>query len=310
MGTSPLLGDLPGALPRRPLVTGADGVIGRAVVAALTDAGCLVTGLSPAWRQESPAHRLVTGDATDLDTLDEAATGCDAVVHLAALTTLEAGEPYEVYRINTDATFATLFTAGRHRIGRVAVAGSINASGVPAHRHGPLPAYYPIDHALPRHLDDWYSLSKASDELTAEMAASRWDLTAVVLRLPLVGVPHRIREHARRDDARQVREGWSYIDLRDAVRAFAHALTAPVSGALVVSVSAADTMRSEPTEELLQRYAPAVPRRRRFEGRETLIDLDRARTCLQFEPLHSARNDIDARQGPTDHDPSSEEIIR
>jgi hypothetical protein len=41
-----------------------------------------------------------------------------------------------------------------------------------------------------------------------------------------------------------------------------------------------------PTEDLLDRYAPRVPRLRRFPGREVPIDLTRARTLLGFRAEH------------------------
>lgn len=274
-------------LPTHVLVTGAGGSIGGDVVGLLHAHGVMVTGLSDRWRRPGPADVVVTGDATDEAVVAGALADVDAVVHMAGIPGAELAPSYRGYRTNTDATFNVLAQAGERGVRRAVIASSINAFGVPAHQRELLPAYYPIDEEIPRQLDDWYSLSKASDELTAEMAASRWAMTVVALRFPLTTIPSRVRELATVEKHRQIREGWSYLDRRDAARAVIHALVAPLTGAHVIGLSAADTFREEPTEALLDRYAPGVPRRRAFEGREALIDTTRARTLLGFTPRHT-----------------------
>jgi len=155
------------------LVTGADGKIGRAVVDDLLARGIAVTALSLGWSRPSPADRVITGDATDEADIAGALADVDGVVHMAAIAHRDLAPPYEVFRTNTDATFNVLAQAGERGIRRAVIASSINAFGVPMHRERLLPAYFPIDEDIPYALDDWYSLSKRCDELTAEMAASR-----------------------------------------------------------------------------------------------------------------------------------------
>lgn len=277
-----------GRAPRRVLVTGADGKIGREVVADLVDRGIGVTALSPAWRSPTRADRVVTGDATVEADVAAALADVDAVVHLAAIAHRDLAPPYEVYRTNTDATFNVLSQAGERGILRAVIASSINAFGVPMHHREILPAYFPLDEDVPVVLDDWYSLSKRSDELTAEMAASHWSMTVVSLRFPYVGSPVEVRQHARHPDHQQIREGWSYLDLADAVAAVHAGLLAPLTGAHVIALSAPDTYREEPSEELLARFAPQLPLRRPVPGRGALIDTTRARELLGFVARRSA----------------------
>lgn len=275
---------LGGRLPERVLVTGADGKIGRAVVEHLVARGVTVTGLSPAWHGPTRAHRTVTGDVTCEADVAAALRGADAVVHLAALAHPRLGTPYEVYRVNTGGTFNVLAQAGQLGIRRAVIASSINAFGVPLNHRDVLPAYFPIDEEIPVALDDWYSLSKRSDELTAQMAASRWDMGVVALRYPAVVTPAEVPGLAERAGLQEAREGWSYIELDDAAEVTVRALAAPVAGSIVVGVAAATTYMPEDTEVLLDRYAPFVPRRRVFPGRSGLIDTSRAQTLLGFAP--------------------------
>lgn len=292
-GGGPPLPPLPPPPPTRPgrvLVTGADGLIGRATVAALLAEGIAVTAFALDWRRPSPADRTVTGDATEEADIAAALEGADAVVHLAAIPHRDLAPPYQVYRTNTSATFNVLSQAGSLGIRRAVTASSINAFGVPMNHHGMLPAYFPLDEEIPVELDDWYSLSKRSDELTAAMAASHWGMAVVALRFPYVARASDLRRHAEaliRDPGGRVREGWSYLDVRDAARAALCALTARVDGALVVGLSAADTLIAEDSAALLDRYAPDVPRRRPIPGRSALIDTSRAREALGFLPRHS-----------------------
>ena len=260
----------------RVLVTGAAGLIGAATVRHLTAADVAVVEL--------------VGDATDEHGVGAAVQGCDAVVHLAALAHPSMGTPREVFTNNVVATFTVLAAAHEHGARRVVLASSINASGVPMNPHGPLPAYFPLDEDLPVDIADAYSLSKQVDEHSAAMAARAWGLDVVALRFPLVRARAELAEIAAEvaaDPAGAMRTGWSYLLVADAARAVHAALVAPVTGAHVVGLSAADTLLAVPTRTLLDTYAPTVHRRRTFTGTEPLVDTTRARQLLGFEPHES-----------------------
>jgi nucleoside-diphosphate-sugar epimerase len=102
------------------------------------------------------------------------------------------------------------------------IASSINAYGGPFNSHDVRPAYYPLDERLPADLDDPYSLSKFTDERTAEMAARHWGTDIIALRFPMTAPQEVLLEHAAQateDLAHGATEGWSYLDVRDAARA-------------------------------------------------------------------------------------------
>lgn len=285
----------------RVLVTGADGHIGRAVTEHLVHSGYGVTALSLSFEEPSAADRVEVGDARSPQVVARAAEGADAIVHLAAIPHPSLGTPWEVFTSNTTATFTVLAEAGGRGIPRVVLASSINAFGVPMNPHEVAPAYYPIDEDIPTDVGDAYSLSKLTDENAAHMAHRRWGTTVVSLRFPFVGSTDRLlgrKRHAEAHPASGSREGWSYLDLRDATAVVRAALEAPIEGAVVIGVSAGDTILDRPTAELLGEFAPAVPLRRAVGPRESLIDTGRARALLGFSPRHSVHRTESTAQTP------------
>jgi nucleoside-diphosphate-sugar epimerase len=290
--------------PRRVLVTGAGGEIGSATTTYLEEHGIRVTGLSLSAPERTAASTLIIGDATSPTDVASALEGVDAVVHLAAIPHPSLGTPFEVYRTNVTATFNVLGQAAELGVGRAVIASSINAFGIPFNPHRVFPAYFPLDEGIPTDIADAYSLSKQSDELTARMAARRWGIDVVAFRFPLVKEAETLREAAiaqSADPQLGVREGWSYLDVRDAVVAIYLALTEDISGAHVIGLSARDTLIDLPTEQLLADFAPDVPIRRRIKGTGTAIDTDRARALLGFEARHSVHDvPTDATQSSVD----------
>jgi nucleoside-diphosphate-sugar epimerase len=263
---------------RRLVVTGSKGRIGSAVCERLDGLGARVVGV----------------DTLEIDTQDaaavvEAVQGADCVVHLAAIPSPELAPWPEVFADNVTSTFNVLTAAGEAGVRRMMLASSINASGLPMNSHDVRPAYYPFDEDLPTDIDDPYSLSKAVDEQTARMAARHRDADVVAVRFPLTVEWGRLLEHAENSEqnpADGVRGGWSYLDVRDAARVAELALTRPIRGVHRVFVCADRTIVPFATEDLLDAYAPGVPRLWRFVGREVPADLTRARTLLGFRAEH------------------------
>lgn len=285
----------------RVLVTGAAGKVGRAVTRLLTERGTRVTALSIGYPQPLDADRVLVGDTTDEQAVATALDGVTAVVHLAAMPGRDAGEPYDVYRTNVNSTFNVLSQAARRGIRRAVIASSINAFGVPMNQHDVMPAYFPIDEEIPTDIDDWYSLSKHSDELTAQMVARHWGMAVAALRFPLIDSEEGLRrtvERLKADPAVARKEGWSYLDLRDAAEAVYRALVGEWHGCHVVGLSAVDTLLDWPTAELLRDHAPTVPLRFAPSARSALIDTAKAWQLFGFSPRHSVHDSELAPLGP------------
>jgi len=273
----------------RVLVTGATGRIGSVVTSLLNDLGARVTALSGNVNPELKADRVLQGDTTSEADVADALEGIDAVVHLAALAHRDLDTPYNVYSTNVVSTFNVLAQAGARGITRAVVASSINAYGVPMNHHEVTPAYFPLDSHMPVDIDDWYSLSKLNGEQIAAMAWRHWGINVISLRFPRVDSDAQLRAASERLTANPVqgmREGWSYLDSRDAARALVSALTATVTGAHAILLAADKTMVPYSTDELLRVFAPGTPRLRPFTGREVPIDLTTARILLGFRAEH------------------------
>jgi nucleoside-diphosphate-sugar epimerase len=274
---------------RRVLVTGAAGRIGLVTVEHLNDLGAKVTALSNVEHPELKADRVLIGDTRSESDVARALEGAEYVVHLAALAHPSAGSPYDVYSINVVSTFNVLAQAGALGIDRAVIASSINATGVPFNPHEIRQPYFPWDEKAPSDVGDWYSLSKQNDENTARMAWRRWGIDVVAFRYPHVNSPdvlERMSAHVRANPRSGLREAWSYLDTRDAASAVELGLTASLSGAHTFFVAAGTTTAPYATEDLLDAFAPEVPRSRRFIGREVPIDLTAVRTVLGFEAKH------------------------
>ncbi|MGW6276347.1 NAD-dependent epimerase/dehydratase family protein [Kribbella sp. NPDC055071] len=274
---------------RRVLVTGAAGRIGLQTVQHLNELGARVTALSNVEHPDLKADRVLIGDTRSETDVARALEGAEYVVHLAALAHPSAGTPYDVYTINVVSTFNVLHQAGALGIDRAVIASSINATGVPFNPHEITPPYFPWDEQAASDVADPYSLSKQNDENTARMAWRRWGIDVVAFRFPHVNSPDvldRLAANARKNPAGGLREAWSYLDTRDSAYAIELGLTAPLSGAHVFFVAAGTTMAPYETEALLDKFAPDVPRSRRFSGREVPLDLTAARTVLGFEAQH------------------------
>lgn len=274
---------------RRVLVTGAAGRIGSVTTRHLSELGALVTALTLVEDPSLKADRVLVGDTRSEDDVRAALDGAELVVHLAALAHPTSGTPYDVYTTNVVSTFNVLAQAGALGIDRAVVASSINAYGVPFNPNDVLPAYYPLDEKIPSDVADWYSLSKQNDENTARMCWRRWGTDVVSFRFPHVNSAEAVRRQADgfiENPARGVREGWAYLDTRDAAYAIELGLTAPLSGAHTFFVAAGTTNAPYETEALLDAFAPGVPRLRRLVGREVPIDLTAARTVLGFQAQH------------------------
>ena len=128
------------------------------------------------------------------------------------------------------------------------------------------------------------------------MFSRRSGMTVLAYRLHWIGQPGESRRRAL-DPAYTAEQDafnlWGYIDVRDAARAIRLGLKADVHGFHAFNIVASDTLRVEPTAELIERYLPDLELRGTFPGNASGWATDRAEEALGFVPQHSWRESHD-----------------
>ena len=272
----------------RIVVTGGSGKAGRWVVRHLREAGHEVLNVDSQHDGSAHGQCLVTDLADPGQTFD-ALAGSDAVVHLAAIPAPGIRPASETFRINTLSTYNVFAAAEAHRLRRVVYASSETVLGLPFDEP---PAFAPIDESHPPRPESSYALSKLVGEGMAAQFARRTGAPHVGLRISNIMQPDDYEAFPGFWDDPQLRRWnlWGYVDVRDVAQACELGLTAPVSGAEVCIVAAADTVMQRDSAELLAEVFPTVPIRGPVEGRETLLAIGRARSVLGYEPRYSWRD--------------------
>jgi nucleoside-diphosphate-sugar epimerase len=276
----------------RILVTGAAGMLGRAVVKTLHADGHEVVATDRIPFESPIAARVVIGELEDREVVADALDGVDRVAHVGAIPRPGGHPDDEVFGSNTHSTFLVLNEAGRAGIDRAVIASSASALGM-AWAHRPVsPHYLPIDEDHPLENDEPYGLSKQVGELIAAAVNRRWGIDVASLRFMFIGDEPEIQKHldmyaADPDLAR--RELWCWVHLEDAARAVALALTADWSGTPVLNISAVDSLSPVPSEELIARELKDVPIRKALPGFTSFYDISRARALIGFAPTRTWR---------------------
>ena len=276
----------------RVLVTGGSGFIGRHVVTALREQGCLVT---VADRTPCPCDEVatVTGDLCEPDVRDRAVTaGTDAVVHLAAETSVLGSikRPTLVHRTNVEMT-AALLELARQRQVETFVLASTNAVV------GPHDGTITEDLALAPMTP--YGSTKAAAEMLLSGYSGSYGMRTPALRLTNVYgrgmldkdsfVPRLFRAAARDEGVEIYGDGQQRRDLvhvGDVARAFGQAVASWPSGPVIVGggrsytvVDVAQAARDASGRTIPARHVPAQP----GEMPAVVVDIARAR-ARGYEP--------------------------
>ena len=224
-------------------------------------------------------------DLTDLGQTQDALAAADAVVHFAAIPAPGLRPEGETFRINALSTYNVFQAAVDHRMKRVVWASSETVLGLPFDIP---PAFAPIDETIEPRPESSYSLSKLVGETMATQFARRSGIGFVGLRISNIMVPEDYAAFPSYWDDARIRKWnlWGYVDARDVASAARLALEAPIEGAEVAIIAAAETVMTRPSADLMAEVFPDVPLRRPVEGRETLLAIDHARRLLGYEPSH------------------------
>ena len=240
------------------LVTGSDGLIGRYTVNNLRHHGYKVT---PADIHPTQDWGTQIVDFEDLGQVIGVMRGHDAVIHLAAIPSPARHTADVVFRNNVMTTFNVLEASTILGIKNIVLASSLSALGYAWHHRPFNPVYLPVDEDHPLLSQDAYGLSKMIGEELAEGFVRRTpDMSIVSLRFTAVmdDIPtNPVRNHYDDSDDDGLRDAyWTYVDVRDAAESCRLGVEYRTPGHEAFYITAPNTSRIEPIEELMAKYFP------------------------------------------------------
>lgn len=248
----------------RVLVTGAAGRVGSVTAREFLDHGYDVRVLDQSAPPADLRGRVETvyTDLSDRLAILKAAEGCDAIAHLAANPSPVHGES-TIFSPNVLGTQYILAAAEAHGIKRVALASTCCVFGIFFAKHQIDPQYFRMDEKHPSLPQDLYGLSKLLNEETAAAYTRRCGMTTVALRLTTVfdlASSRRLRwaRHALTTEERK-NDLWTYVETRDAARAFRMAIeNAPEGTHHTVIIAARDSFTVGDIRDRVRIHFPAL----------------------------------------------------
>jgi nucleoside-diphosphate-sugar epimerase len=269
------------------LVTGANGRLGRRIVALLAKT-CEVTAFD-AKAGEMGAHRHVQGDILDFDAVKRAVRGQDAVVHLAAALVAHKLPDEKLVQTNVMGTWHVFAAAAEAGVGKLVHTSSEIATGIVFADPSRPPLYLPVDEDHPLRPAEPYGTSKAMSEEIAKMFALRGGMTVTAIRPTLVATETITPKlDALGSDPRNI-DLWGWADPEDVAEAYRLALGRSGAPYDVFFISAPNTLSDTPTLDLLRAYYGKLPEVRRPEvyARDPhagVFSIARAQERLGFTP--------------------------
>jgi nucleoside-diphosphate-sugar epimerase len=126
------------------------------------------------------------------------------------------------------------------------------------------------------------------------MFVRRCGMTVLAYRLHWIAAPGEALRRANdpsylpQQDAYNI---WGWVDVRDAARAFRLGLEADLAGFQPINIVASDTLRREPTEELMRALVSETEIRAPIPDNASGWSIERARDLLGWVPVHSWRDE-------------------
>lgn len=266
-------------------VTGARGTLGRSVVKLCADTGHHTVQINRTDQEYdgTPNSEMRTADtASDYGATIKAFTGCDAVIHLAAIPDPVDKDDWTVHNNNVCSAFNGFYAAGQLGIKRVSYATSVNAIGL-SYSNQPLHFdYFPIDEDAPQRPTDSYALAKHESELQARSFANWFKMNIACLRiheiLPLKQVQE---EHERNWEGSAVRQLWGWVSPQATARACLQGVELEKSiGCQIFNIVAPTTTQDTPSEQLAKKYFPNAEIRSDMSKNQAFWTTDKAARIL------------------------------
>ncbi|AQQ54900.1 NAD-dependent epimerase/dehydratase family protein [Planococcus lenghuensis] len=274
------------------VVTGGSGLLGRDVIKEFLEQGYEVVNADIKHPKEALCRTVIT-DLTNLGEVYGALAGADAVVHLAAIP-VAYSHPNEVtFQNNVMSTYNILEAAGSLGIKKAVISSSESSYGICFSKQDLQPQYVPIDEEHPQLPEESYGLSKIVNEKTADTIYRRTGMQVVSFRLGNVISPEMYENFPGfiHDPEQRKPILWSYIDTRDAATAYRLAVETDGLGSVALNIGADETSMDIESKELMERCFPSVTDfKKELTGFEPLLNNEKAKNLLNWEPVHKWRN--------------------
>lgn len=272
-------------------VTGAMGHVGKVTCDDLAAHGYDVLAITHHHSDECK-YPQITIDTGDFNAVSDAISGCDAVIHLAAIPSPRDDNTSLTYRTNVVGAYNIVLAAGVQGINRVAIASSDCALGITfAYSKEKKVDYLPVDEEHTARPDNGYGISKIITEKTCELLTHRFpEMSISNLRISHVMDPedYRSERFAKWSTGPELGAWnlWSYIDVRDCASAFRVAIEKNIKGHQVYYIAAKNTRMQIRSIELIRKYYPDAELRIPFTGFESLENTEKAERLLGWKAEH------------------------
>lgn len=276
------------------VVTGGSGMLGRWIVKHFVENGYEVLNVDTRHPEESLCPTLIV-NLEDLGQAYGALAGADAVIHMAAIPRAGMVPPEVTFRNNVMSTYNVLEAAAGLGIKKVVIASSESSYGICFAEHPFGPQYVPMDEAHPQLPQDSYGLSKIVNEATADMFHRRTGMQVVSLRLGNVIPPEWYERFPSfiHNPVERERILWSYIDTRDVAEACELAIKAEGLGSVAINLANDESSMDITSRELMAaRYPEVTDFRASLEGYESLLNSDKAKKLLGWQPKYFWREQL------------------
>lgn len=276
-------------------VTGGSGRLGHAVVLDLVACGYQVVNIDMKYPPKAAPPWYFPFRECDMNDYGQtfaALHGCDAIVHLANDPRPDKDHftGAQRFKNNTLATYNVFNAAVAQSAERIVWASSETIYGFPFDEV--VPDYVPMDEHHPPYPQSSYALSKLMCEQLAQQF-NRWsNIPFIGLQLSNIVYPE-IYEQCPdfwADPTLRIWDLWSYIDYRDAVQSIRKSLIADITGAETFIVAADDTIMNRSGKSLIDEYFPDTKIRDNLGEYQSLINNQKAKELLGFQPEHSWRD--------------------
>lgn len=267
-------------------VTGGNGRVGTAVIGKALRQEHTVVSIDRTQIEDDlkqPAVEYVEADLTNYHAFAEAISGCDALIHLAAIPSPLQFPDHEVHNNNVVASYNALSAAAHSGIKRICQASSINAIGALFSRW-PQYDYFPLDEMHPTYNEDAYSLSKWICEQQADAIARRHESISIAsLRIHWVVDDRAVAYRTDIGDEAAAKNLWGYVRADAVARACLLSLTADFTGHEVFFIVAPDTFMDTSSMELKEKYFSDTPLRHEMIGNQGFFNCSKAERLLRWQ---------------------------